>query len=102
MGSRSLNRGSKAKLYAAFISSLVFLVPVSVFAAHFPPTIISQPTNQTVVFGQSAAFAVSASGTAPLVYQWRLNGTNVPTGTNTNLVVTSVSWGDAGLYSVQA
>src|SRR5258705_5559952 len=99
MGSLSINRGPKGKLWqrlAAFLGLLVFFVPVSLLAAHVPPTIISQPTNQTVVFGQSASFVVSASGTAPLVYQWRLNGTNLPSATSTNLVVTSVSWSDAG------
>jgi Cu/Ag efflux protein CusF len=44
-------------------------------AATVPPTITTQPTNQTVNVGQTATFTVVASGTAPLTYQWSKNGT---------------------------
>ena len=43
-----------------------------------PPLITLQPSNQTVAVGGSVAFNVAAAGTAPLSYQWRLNGTNLP------------------------
>jgi immunoglobulin I-set domain protein len=46
------------------------------------PTIATQPTNATVTAGQSATFSVTATGTAPLTYQWSLNG--AATGTNSN------------------
>ena len=36
-----------------------------------PPTITRQPTDQTVTAGATATFSVTASGTAPLAYQWR-------------------------------
>jgi hypothetical protein len=35
-----------------------------------PPTITTQPANQTVTAGQMATFSVIATGTAPLSYQW--------------------------------
>ena len=35
------------------------------------PSITSHPSNQTVTVGQTATFSVSASGTAPLSYQWQ-------------------------------
>ncbi len=35
-----------------------------------PPTVTSQPLNQTVSVGQKATFSVIAIGTAPLTYQW--------------------------------
>jgi len=41
------------------------------------PTITTQPANQTVTAGQTATFSVTASGTAPLSYQWRKNGMTV-------------------------
>src|SRR5271154_2816183 len=37
------------------------------------PSIITQPANQAVTAGQTAIFSVSASGTAPLSYQWNKN-----------------------------
>jgi Abnormal spindle-like microcephaly-assoc'd, ASPM-SPD-2-Hydin/Immunoglobulin domain len=39
-----------------------------------PPSIASQPANQTVVAGQTATFSLVATGTAPLSYQWMENG----------------------------
>ncbi|HZS18296.1 MAG TPA: immunoglobulin domain-containing protein [Candidatus Udaeobacter sp.] len=42
-----------------------------------PPTITSQPLNQRVSAGQIATFDVTASGTAPLTYQWRKNGIDI-------------------------
>ena len=46
------------------------------FTQSTAPTITQQPQNQTATQGQSATFSVTASGTAPLAYQWqRNNGT---------------------------
>ncbi len=42
-----------------------------------PPSITSQPSNQTVLEGQAASFSITASGSAPLSYQWQKNGTNI-------------------------
>ena len=36
-----------------------------------------QPQNQTVLAGTNASFTVTATGLAPLNYQWRFNGTNL-------------------------
>jgi hypothetical protein len=41
------------------------------------PQITTQPAEQTVSVGQSATFSVVATGSAPLQYQWRSNGTAV-------------------------
>jgi hypothetical protein len=40
-----------------------------------PPTVTSTLANQTVTDGQSASFTVTATGTAPLTYNWYENGT---------------------------
>src|SRR5258707_10642414 len=50
----------------------------SVNAAPVAPTISTQPVNQTVTAGQTAAFAGTASGTPPLSYQWQKKGANIP------------------------
>ncbi len=65
-----------------------------------PPLITSQPTNQTVTVGGIASFSVTASGTSPLSYQWRFNGTNIDGATGTSLVLTEVQLSQAGDYSV--
>jgi len=41
------------------------------------PSIMKQPANQTVTAGQTATFSASATGTAPLSYQWNKNGTAI-------------------------
>ena len=69
-----------------------------------PPSIVSQPANQVVGLGQIAAFGVTATGTAPLSYQWQLNGANLTdngrfTGSQSNtLALAGVALGDAGNY----
>jgi hypothetical protein len=37
------------------------------------PAITAQPANATVTAGNTAMFSVTASGTAPLAYQWYKN-----------------------------
>ena len=39
-----------------------------------PPSITTQPANQAVNAGQTAAFSVTAAGTGTLTYQWKKNG----------------------------
>jgi Immunoglobulin domain len=41
------------------------------------PQITTQPANQSVGIGQTATFSVAATGTAPLQYQWKKNGTAI-------------------------
>ena len=61
------------------------------------PTITTQPQNQTVVAGQSATFAVSAGGTAPLSYQWQKNGVNIAGATSANYATPATATTDNGL-----
>lgn len=64
------------------------------------PTIATDPTNQTVLAGQSAEFAVAATGTAPLRYQWWFNSTAVAGATNALLVVANAQSTNVGSYFV--
>lgn len=41
------------------------------------PVITAHPASTTVSEGQAATFSAAASGTAPLAYQWRRNGTGI-------------------------
>jgi len=64
------------------------------------PVITTQPQSQTVSVGQSATFTVDASGTPPLSYQWRFNGTDRPGATTSVLTIPSAQVSDQGSYSV--
>jgi hypothetical protein len=50
---------------------------LTVNAVIVAPSITTQPKAVTVTAGQSASFSVAASGTGPLKYQWRKNGTAI-------------------------
>jgi hypothetical protein len=54
------------------------------------PSITTQPASQTVNSGQTATFSVTASGTAPLGYQWHRNGA-VINGANSASYTTSAT-----------
>ena len=90
----------------AFIDDnyLSVVQPVSVVPSS--PVIASQPLSLTVTNGNPASFGVTASGSAPLSYQWQFDGTNLPNGilvsgaTTNNLVLNSATTNYAGSYSV--
>jgi hypothetical protein len=63
------------------------------------PLISASPTNLTVTSGASAAFSVSAAGTAP-AYQWRKDGVAIVGATLSTLSLNPASTNDAGGYDV--
>ena len=69
------------------------------WAGRIPPTIISGPVDQVLPIGATANFRVVAKGSSILGYQWRLNGTNLPSATGSTLAFT-VQAGSPGNYSV--
>lgn len=73
----------------------VFQVPIT-----NPPVITQPPANTAVVEGGVANFTVTATGTAPLSYQWQFHGTNLPGATATNLLLGGVTPAQAGPYRV--
>jgi hypothetical protein len=63
------------------------------------PMITEHPQSQTVCQGGSVTFTVSATGTAPLSYQWRKAGTNIGWATTSaSYTINPVAPGDAGSY----
>ena len=74
----------------------------NVFVALFGelPQITAQPVPRTVLTGASASFSVTATGYAPLHYQWRKNGIELPGANGTSYSIGSVALTDAGRYDV--
>ena len=69
---------------------------LTVNAAAVAPSITTQPANQTVTAGQVATFGVSATGTAPMSYQWRKNGTNITGATSSSYSTPAATTTDSG------
>ncbi|HXZ19633.1 MAG TPA: immunoglobulin domain-containing protein, partial [Candidatus Acidoferrales bacterium] len=66
-----------------------------------PPSITTQPMNQTVPVGQSATFSVTATGTSPLSYQWYENGMLLQGATSSSYTTPPTTAGDNGdIFSV--
>ena len=79
---------------------------------NFPPVITIQPTNQMTNVSANVTFAVVATGTEPLAYQWWFNVTNrvvngfqtggetISGATSNVLTISNVQTNDNGSYSV--
>ena len=65
-----------------------------------PPTITEQPANESVPVGTTVTFAVTASGSPSIGYQWIFNGTNLDGATNPTLTLPNAQLSQAGSYSV--
>ena len=74
------------------------------YTAPQPPVFTAQPTSQAVqVSGYSEAdFNATASGTAPISYQWRKDGQAIPGATGNSYSVYGAQASDAGAYTVVA
>jgi hypothetical protein len=107
---RSVFRGGVLKSSANLQLSVLLLAVTACLSAcgssssggNTPPTapaISSQPSTLTVTTGQTATFTVSATGTAPLAYQWYMNTAAVGTDSSTlTITQTPVSDNAAQIY----
>ena len=65
-----------------------------------PPAITLQPASRTNLTGTSASFSVTATGTAPLSYQWQSTSGPISGATTSTLTLNNLQLSDAGNYSV--
>jgi len=70
----------------------------STISAATAPTITTQPANETVKSGASATFAVVASGTAPLSYQWYSSWNGLISGATASKYTVAANNGDNGEF----
>jgi hypothetical protein len=73
----------------------------AVLSVLVPPTVSVPPAGLLVQTGSSATFSVVANGTAPLLYQWRKNGTALAGGTAASFSLAAALEADSGVYDVQ-
>ena len=105
------NAGCGANVIAAALQN-IYAPNVLTYAASLipcsncPPRIVAQPIGLSVRQWTNVAFNVTASGTQPLIYQWRKDGTNLTDGgrisgaTTSTLLISSALEVDSGQYSV--
>ena len=65
-------------------------------------SITAQSSSTTVCDGSSPSFSITASGTAPITYQWYKDNTVISSATNNSLSLASVDTSDAATYYVIA
>jgi formylglycine-generating enzyme required for sulfatase activity len=66
-----------------------------------PPYIIVHPSSCSTNAGADVTFRVMAGGTAPLTYQWYMDGVLIPGVTLNSYTIGGVFLGDAGTYKVR-
>lgn len=60
------------------------------------PSITVQPVSQTVPIGQTATFTVTATGAAPLNYQWSEDGVEIAGATSASYTTPAITLGASG------
>ena len=74
---------------------------LTVTAEAVKPSITGQPFAKPITAGQTATFTVEATGTSPLRYQWKKNGTDIADATTSTYTTPATSLADSGTeYSV--
>ena len=64
------------------------------------PAVTGSPASKTAIVGDTVTFTVTASGTAPLAYQWQKNGVDLPGAQSAGLTLAAVALADSGVYRV--
>jgi hypothetical protein len=73
---------------------------LTVNATAVAPTITTQPASQTVTAGQTATFTVTATGTAPLSYQWQKNGAAITAARSSSYTTPATTSSDNGVQFI--
>ena len=91
-----------AASYSVVISNAVGSTnsATATLTVNVPPGITTQPVSQNINQGSPVTFSVTATGTAPLTYQWLKNGTNISGATSSSYTISSVATTDAANYTV--
>ena len=94
---------ASAATYTVVVSNVTQINTTSsgaVLTVNVPPSITTQPKSSTLIAGQNDTLSVTATGTAPLSYQWYKNGTAITGATSLNYVLTNVQPASAATYTV--
>ena len=95
---------ANAGSYSAILSNAAGSVTSSIatLTVLVQPAIVSQPQSATNVVGGTMMLSVGVTGTAPLSYQWQMNGTNLSGATSSTVLLANLQPSDTGLYQAIA
>ncbi len=90
---RALSKGRVKSLYHAALGTVAPIIEAE-------PAVLSPVPPATIFTNATFSLISDASGTPPLLYQWRKNGTIIPTATSRIYTKTGAETSDAGSYDV--
>ncbi len=99
-GNGSAQLSARVGLYTISARSYNALLQTTVSSAATAPVITYAPVSSTVHRGETARFAVGATGTGPLSYQWKHDGVAIAGATSPALTLDLVTDAGAGSYTV--
>ncbi|HEY2951645.1 MAG TPA: immunoglobulin domain-containing protein, partial [Verrucomicrobiae bacterium] len=76
--------------------------PGAGYAGGTAPSFVTVPQDIAQGSGNSVTLTATATGDAPLSYQWRFNGQNLPGETNSILSLSNIQRANSGIYQVAA
>jgi hypothetical protein len=88
-----------SNIYGTTLSSNALL---TVNTGAVKPTFALQPLSATNFVGDTVILTNFATGAAPILYQWQLDGANLPGAVNSALILSNITFADAGSYDVIA
>lgn len=96
------NQPAAAGSYSVVVSNFAGVRASSnaTLTVNVPPQFLAQPQSQSALLGGAVTFMVLATGTEPLRYQWRRNGSNLAGATNASYSILSLTNSQLGSYSV--
>ena len=94
------NAGSYDVLITNHLGSITSAAGTLTVSPPSPPSITTQPVSQSAVTAGTATFSVAATGTEPMKYQWRKDGTAISGATNRSISFSNVQTEQLGSYTV--
>lgn len=88
--------------FALWDKTLTYDQVAQLYNAALPAILgVTRTPPDPVYEGMNVAFQTTVAGPAPVTYQWRKDGTDLPGQTASNLVVNTVAAANSGAYDVQ-
>ncbi len=94
------NAGTVAPEFTAlvdyFFNTSSPIVPEDDQGGFVAASVTQEPSDQTILVGETATFTALATGTAPISYQWQKNNVNISGATATSYTTPAVVLSDSG------